>query len=86
MANTPHAFENGQTLVAELPTAFEPTDRIKQLVDYYLDAGLQAAWSYGIYEDPLVVKNRAYPIHPPSNPKGTVEIEKALAQYDLPQR
>ncbi|WP_375582316.1 polysaccharide lyase family 8 super-sandwich domain-containing protein [Cyclobacterium xiamenense] len=74
-----NAFGEWADYVAGTSYAFE-TDRINQLVDYYLD-GVYKQLVYGIYED-ISVKNRAISNQTSFQPKGTVEIERLLRSTD----
>ncbi|WP_162339615.1 polysaccharide lyase family 8 super-sandwich domain-containing protein [Cyclobacterium salsum] len=74
-----NAFGEWADYVAGTSYAFD-TDRINQLVDYYLD-GVYKQLVYGIYED-ISVKNRAISNPSTFQPKGTVEIERLLRSTD----
>ncbi len=74
-----NAFGEWADYVAGTSYAFD-TDRINQLVDYYLD-GVYKQLVYGIYED-ISVKNRAISNQTSFQPKGTVEIERLLRSTD----
>ena len=53
-----------------------PTDRINQLVDYYLE-GIYKQMVYGVYTD-VAVHNRSIANQRVSTPGGTIEIERLL--------
>ncbi|WP_163379586.1 polysaccharide lyase family 8 super-sandwich domain-containing protein [Cyclobacterium sp. SYSU L10401] len=74
-----NAFGEWADYVAGTSYAFD-TDRINQLVDYYLD-GVYKQLVYGIYED-ISVKNRAISNQTTFQPKGTEEIERLLRSTD----
>lgn len=74
-----NAFGEWADYVAGTTYAFD-TDRINQLVDYYLD-GVYKQLVYGIYED-ISVKNRSISNQSTFQPKGTLEIERLLRSTD----
>lgn len=56
------------------------TDKINQLVDYYLD-GICKQQVYGIYED-ISVKNRSITSKATFKPQGTTELERLMLNTD----
>jgi chondroitin AC lyase len=71
-ANT---FGEWSSYVANTKYQF-PTDRINQLVDYYLD-GIYKHMVYGVFTD-VAAHNRSIANQRISNPGGTLEIERLL--------
>lgn len=57
-----------------------PTDRLNQLVDYYLD-GIYKQMVYGVYRD-IGVYDRSITHQRTSTPAGTLEIERLLQSTD----
>jgi chondroitin AC lyase len=75
-ANT---FGEWSSYVANTKYQF-PTDRIKLLVDYYLD-GIYMHMVYGVYTD-VAAHDRGIANHRVSTPGGTLEIERLLQSTD----